>query len=103
MSITRLASACVFPYGVFPRWVKLTRGTFYRLLEIPNANRCRGVGPWMCPHAGQVYPAGQALSAGAFFGRRLVRAQPLEWPLAHPSEFLRGESRHKHERLSSAP
>jgi hypothetical protein len=31
------------------------------------------------------------LGAGAFCGRRLLRAQQLEWPIAHPREFLRGE------------
>jgi len=49
--------------------------------------------------AAAVYAGGAAAATcdGAFFGRKLLPAQQPEWPSAHPSAFLLGRSRHKHE------
>jgi hypothetical protein len=55
-----------------------------------RGRRLTGLAPWP-------YRLEGALSAGAFVGRRLLRAQQLEWPLAHPRECLRGRSHHKYE------
>src|SRR5258708_11269716 len=58
-----------------------------RSCYLPTGLHFRG---WMAFERPATCVALQPLSAGAFFGRRLLRAQRPEWPSAHPIEFLRG-------------